>query len=131
MRVYSGSSSSGEMNSAKEETYRIARSLGIASSSRVIVNVDYRAVGLLPNQVAAGFADACVGAFSAPEVERDLLKVPNSSLIKAVNFHDASVSILLLICAPFAACCLATALYVFHFDFRRPCSLLEGSKTRG
>ena len=75
MRVYSGTTSSGEMTSAKEETYRIARSLGASSNSRVVANVDYHTVGLLPNQSAASFIDACVGSFSAPEVERDLLKV--------------------------------------------------------
>ena len=32
MRVYSGSSSSGEMTSAKEETYQIARALGAVSN---------------------------------------------------------------------------------------------------
>ena len=48
--------------------------------------------GLLLDKAAADFANACAGAFSAPEVERDLLKVPNSSLIEAVNFHAASVS---------------------------------------
>ena len=87
MRVYLGSSSSGEMNSAKEETYRIVRSLGAASNSRVITNVDHHMVGLLPNQSAASFTDACVGSFLALEVERDLLKVPILSLIEAVNFH--------------------------------------------
>ena len=49
MRVYSSSSSSSEMNSVKEETYRIAHSLGATSNSRVVANVDYRTVGLLPN----------------------------------------------------------------------------------
>jgi hypothetical protein len=95
MRVYSGSSSSGEMNSAKEESYQIARSLGATSSSRVIANVDYCTIGLLPFPCGASFADACAGSFSAPEAERDLLKVPNASLIEAVNFHAASVSFLL------------------------------------
>ena len=75
MRVYLGLSSSSEMNSTKEETYRIAHSLGATSNSRVVANVDYRTVGLLPNQSAASFIDACIGSFSAPEVERDLLKV--------------------------------------------------------
>jgi hypothetical protein len=92
MRVYSGLSSSGKKNSAKEETYQIACSLWAASNSRVIANVDYRTVALLLDQGAANFADACAGAFSSPEVERNLLKVPNSSLIEAVNFHAASVS---------------------------------------
>ncbi|XP_066333146.1 uncharacterized protein [Miscanthus floridulus] len=57
---------------------------GAASGSRVIVNVDYRTVGLLPGKVAPDFADACVGSFMALEVERDLLRVPNSSLVEAV-----------------------------------------------
>ena len=92
MRVYLGSSSSGEMTSTKEETYWIARSLGVASNSRVIANVDYCMVGLLPNTSVASFAVACAGLFLAPEVERGLLKVPNPSLIEAVNFHAASVS---------------------------------------
>jgi hypothetical protein len=91
MKVYSGSSSSGEMSPAKEETYRIARSLGAASSSRVIANADLRTVGLLPDKAVADFADACAGSFVAPEVERDLLKVTDSSLAKAINFHSVSV----------------------------------------
>ena len=87
MRVYSGSSSSSKMTSTKDETYRIARSLGAASNSWVVANVDYRMVGLLPNQSVSSFTDACAGSFSAPKVERDLLKVPILSLIEAVNFH--------------------------------------------
>ena len=50
MRVYSRSNSSSKMNSTKEETYQIAHSLGATSNSRVIANVDYRTVGLLPGQ---------------------------------------------------------------------------------
>jgi len=50
MRVYSRSTSFKEMNIAKEETYQIAHSLGATSNSRVIANVDYRTVGLLPGQ---------------------------------------------------------------------------------
>jgi hypothetical protein len=73
----------------------IARSLGAASSSRVITNVDYHTVGLLPVPGGANYTDACAGSFSAPEVERDLLKVPNTSLIEEVNFHAASVSFIL------------------------------------
>jgi hypothetical protein len=92
MQVYSWSSASSKMNSMKEETYRIARSLGAASNSRVIANVDHHTVGLLSNQSAASFVDACAGSFLALEVKRGLLKVPNSSLIEAVNFHAASVS---------------------------------------
>ena len=54
--------------------------------------MDYHTVGLLPTLCMASFADACAGLFSAPEVERDLLKVSNSSLIEAVKFHAASIS---------------------------------------
>jgi hypothetical protein len=101
MQVYSGLSSSGKMNSAKEETYRIACSLGAVLSSRVIANVDYRAIRLLPNPGVASFTDACAGLFSALELRRDLLKVPNLSLIDAVNFHAASVSGYVFICIHF------------------------------
>ena len=104
MRMYSGSTSSGEMNFAKEETYPIAHSLGAASNSWVIANVDYCTVGLLLDQGAANFADACAGAFLAPEVERDPLKVPNSSLIEAVNFHAASVCGRVFTCICFTVC---------------------------
>jgi len=89
------------MNSTKEETYRIARSLGAVSSSRVIANVDCRTIGLLPNQSAASFAITCAGSFLAPELERDLLKVPNLSIVDAVNFHAASVSGYVFICIHF------------------------------
>jgi len=47
---------------------------------------------MLPSKVAVDFPDAYVGLFSALEVERDLLKVPHSSLAEAVNFHAASIS---------------------------------------
>jgi hypothetical protein len=86
MCVYSGLSSSGEMTTAKEETYKLARALGAPSNSQIIANVDYRAVGLLPKKVAVHFLDRCAGSFLAPEVERDLLTVPHGSLAKAVNF---------------------------------------------
>ena len=100
MRVYSGSSASGEMSYAKEETYRIARSLGAASSSRVIANVYHRTVGLLPGRVAADFADACASSFTVPEVERDLLKESDSSLAEAVSFHTVSVSAYAFVLSP-------------------------------
>ena len=92
MRVYSGSSSSGEMNPAKEETYHIACSLGAASNSRVIANVDHHTVGLLLGKIVADFTNAYLGSFTAPEVERDLLRVPNLSLVEAGNFHSLNVS---------------------------------------
>jgi len=101
MWVYLGSSSSSKMNSAKEETYRIARSLGAVSSSRVFANMDYRTINLLPNSGGASLADVCTGSFSALELERDLLKVPNSSHAYALNFHAASVSGYIFICLRF------------------------------
>ena len=61
MRVYSWLTSSSKMISVEEETYRIACSLGAASSSHVIANVDHHTIGLLPNKVVAEFADACSG----------------------------------------------------------------------
>ena len=74
MRVYLGSSSSSEMSVTKEETYGIARSLGAASSSRVIVNIDHSTIGLLPDKAAVEFADACAGSFVSLEVEREPLE---------------------------------------------------------
>jgi hypothetical protein len=102
MQVYLGSSSSGKMNSTKKGTYQIAHSLGATSSFGVIANVDYHTIGLLPNPGAASFADACAGSFMAPEFERDLLKVPNLSLIDEVNFQVASVSVYVSVCIHFA-----------------------------
>ena len=81
------------MTPAKEETYRIACALGVPLNSWVTAHVNYRTVGLMPDKAAADFVDSCVGSFSAPEVKRDLLKVPYASLGEAVNFHAASVSI--------------------------------------
>jgi hypothetical protein len=48
MRLYSGSGSSGEMDSAKEESYRIARSLGFLSDAQLACGFDFRNLGLLP-----------------------------------------------------------------------------------
>jgi hypothetical protein len=80
------------MTSVKEKTYRIARALEDVSNSRVITNVDHQTIGLLPGEAMIAFIDACAGSFVAPEVERDLLKVPSSSLVEAINFHATSVS---------------------------------------
>jgi hypothetical protein len=59
MCMYSRSSSSGEMTTAKEKTYKLARALGAPSNSRIIANVDYRVVGLLLEKAAVDFADRC------------------------------------------------------------------------
>ena len=85
--------SSGKMSYAKEETYRIGHSLGAASRSRVIVNIDHYTIGLLPDRVTTDLADASTGSFTTPEVERELLKVSDSSLAEAVCFHAVSVSV--------------------------------------
>jgi hypothetical protein len=84
------------MTTAKEETCKLARALGAPSNSRIIANVDYRAVGLLPEKAAVDFADRCTGSFSAPEVKRDLLTVPHGSLTEAVNFHASGVNFWLI-----------------------------------
>ena len=123
MWVYSGSSSSGEISYAKEETYRIARSSGAASSSRVIANVDHRTVGLLPGKVAVDFADACVGSFIALEVERDLLKEYDLSLTEVLSFHAVSVSSYAF-CAFACSFCLISldGYLMFRLLCRRTCS---------
>ena len=69
----------------------------------MVANIDYRTVGLLPNPSVTNFANARAGSFLAPKVERDLLKVPNSSLIEVVNFHAASVSEWVLTCICFVS----------------------------
>ena len=114
------------MNFAKEDTYQIACSLGAASSSQVIANVDYRMIGLLPNLGAASFADACVGSFLALELERDLLKVPNLSLVDVVNFHVASVSGYVFICIHF--CRLLFAIRWFHVTLSTFAGLAPSSR---
>lgn len=82
----------------KEETYRIARSLGSASHSRVIGNIDHRVIGLLPNKDGAKFADTYAVSVVAPEVQRDLLKVSDASLAEAMNYHAVNVSVRNLPC---------------------------------
>jgi hypothetical protein len=77
---------------------------GLRQTPGSLPTLDYRTVALLLDRGAANFADACAGAFSAPKVERDLLKVPNLSLIEAVNFHAASVSGRVLTCIRFTFC---------------------------
>lgn len=62
-----------------------------------------------------GFTDACAILFIAPEVERDLLKVPHSSLVEAVNFHVASISIHALFCVLLFSS-LEEQLHVLAFD---------------
>lgn len=92
MQVYSGSSSSSEGDFAREDTYRIARSLGMDSKARLVVHVNPTAAGLLPGREGAALAEACLGAFGAPELERDLLKSSDLELMEAASFHAISVS---------------------------------------
>jgi hypothetical protein len=56
------------------------------------VNIDFRSVGLLPSQEAMDFAEKCSSAYIAPEVERDMLKAPNTELLDAINVHAVHVS---------------------------------------
>ena len=93
--------------------------------------MDHRTVGRLPNQIASSFTNACTGSFLAPEVERDLFKVPNSSLIEAVNFHAASVSGRVFTCIRFVALFLLAIASHGVFDFRRLCSWLGGFDIKG
>lgn len=51
MQVYSGSSSSSEMSLAKEETYRIDRSLGADSRSRVVGMWTFAALAYCPGRM--------------------------------------------------------------------------------
>lgn len=57
-----------------------------------MANVDYQKVGLIPNRAGVQFADACGNAYSVPELERDILALPDAELLDAVNFHALSVS---------------------------------------
>lgn len=100
MRAYSGLSSSGEDNFAKEESYRIACSFGTGSHAHVVASVDQANVGLLPNWAGVGLSEACSDSFAMPEVQWDLLKVPNLELLEATSFHAISVrpSCCLLFC---------------------------------
>lgn len=68
MLVYSGSSSSGEPDPVKEDTYRIARSLGSDSSARVVCNMDFHLIGFLPNKEASEFDAEYGSSFIALEV---------------------------------------------------------------
>lgn len=90
---YLGSSSLGEMDLAKEEMYRIARSLGVNSRSRLVGRVDYRVMRMMLSREAVEFADFCGESFSIPELERDILKEPDTALMEATNYHPVSMSL--------------------------------------
>lgn len=74
MVVYSGSSSSGDLDPARERSYSIARSLGFPADSRLVSKVKAKELGMLPPPLAVKVADECMDTFGWPEVERDLLK---------------------------------------------------------
>ena len=80
------------MDLAKEETYRIACSLGVNSWSHLVGSVNYREIRMMPSREAAEFADFCSESFSNPELERDILKEPDTALMEASNYHVVSVS---------------------------------------
>ena len=67
--------SSGEMDLAREESYRIACSLGAASEANLACGFDFRRARTLSgeNSDAARFAEHCHKALVAPGMERDLL----------------------------------------------------------
>jgi len=80
------------MDLAKEETYRIACSLGVNSRSHLAGSVNYCDIGMMPSREAAEFADFCGESFSNPELERDILKEPDTALMEASNYHVVSMS---------------------------------------
>lgn len=93
-RFYLGLSSSEATDAGREESYHIARSLGVPSEAQLVCGFDFHQIGLLPgeNSDAIKFMEHCQKAFAAPEIERDLLKVGGSNLAEAASFHLASVS---------------------------------------
>lgn len=93
-RFYSRLSSSGETNPVREESYRIARSLGATSEVNLACGFNFRKIGILPgeNSNAAKLAEQCHKALVTPKMERDLLEVRDSMLAEAASFHLASVS---------------------------------------
>jgi hypothetical protein len=67
---YSGLSSLGETDPAREESYQIAHSLGAASEVNLACGFDFRQIGLLPgeNSDAAKFVEHCQKALVALEI---------------------------------------------------------------
>ena len=113
---YLGLSSSSEMDPVREESYRIARSLGAASEANLACGFNFRQIGILPseNSDAMKFAEHCQKAPVAPEMERDLLQVKDSTLAEAASFHQASVSGFCRLRTLFAwVCSVLTRLPVF------------------
>jgi hypothetical protein len=122
VRAYSGSSSSGETNVSREETYKLARSLGLPSDAQIISGVDVREVGVLPptNASTADFAEVCSKTFRAPEAERDLLKLDRGAVASACEQHLFNVSFLSLNFLVFRLLLSAELLIYFAFCFAGP-----------
>jgi hypothetical protein len=74
---YLGLSLPGETDPAREESYRIARSLGAASKANLAYGFDFCQIGMLPgeNSDAAKFTEHCQKDLVTTEMERDLLHV--------------------------------------------------------
>ena len=74
-RFYSGLSLSVETDPMREESYRIARSLGAALEANLACNFNFHQIGILPGKDndATKFAKQCAKALVALEMERDLL----------------------------------------------------------
>lgn len=96
-RFCTGSSSSGELDSSREESYQLAHALGVSLDADLACGFNFREVGLLPPDTAAGskFAECC-SRFRALQVERDLLEVEDSKLVEASEYHLISVSCFVL-----------------------------------
>lgn len=92
-RFYTGSSSSGELDSAKEESYRLAHALGVSSDADRACGFNFCDVGLLSpdNAASSKFTKYC-SRFRVPEVERDLLAVEDTKLVEASEYLMISLS---------------------------------------
>ena len=113
---YSGLSLSGETDCMREESYRIACSLGATSEMNLAYNFNFHQIGILPSKDfnAANFAEQCQKALVAPKMERDLLYVEESMLAEATSFHLASVSGFCPLHTLFSwVCSMLTRLHVF------------------
>ena len=91
---YSGLSSLGETDPMREESYRIARSLGAASEANLACGFNFRQIGILSgeNSDTVELAEQCHKALITPEMERNHLEVRDSTLKEAASFHLASMS---------------------------------------
>lgn len=93
MRFYTGSCSSSELDSTKEESYRLARALGVSSDADLACDFNFCDIGLLPPDRAKSekFSKYCFH-FHIPKVQRDLLEVEDAKLAEASEYHTISLS---------------------------------------